>query len=328
MDKIALASNLERKKIFLEVARKTNFQDVIIEKDFWVSYVLSKIFADDDLKHILCFKGGTSLSKAFGVIERFSEDIDLILHMDAVLRQGETLNQESNTKQAKFNEELNERAGQFIRTKLKDMITAILPKSCEVRTSDDDFHILYIDFPKIFDSSYIQSPIKLEIGPLALWSPNDLYKIRSFVDDNLPTLGLEKPEIPTIKPERTFWEKATILHLEHNRKKDIHKPIAPRYARHYYDLFKLGQTEIKGKALSNLDLLKEVVDFKKRFYPTGWAKYDEAIPPTFCLMPAAHSMDILKDDYKNMRQMIYGHYPSWDEIMAYIQNLENEINNL
>lgn len=326
MDKIALANDTQRRAIFNDVAVKANIRPYIVEKDFWVSWALGKIFANEELSQILCFKGGTSLSKAFHLIERFSEDIDLILSLKTVLREGENIKQASNTKQAAFNDMIEERAGEYITTILKNKINKVLAPVCEVKTNEDDFHILHIVFPRVFDYAYIQPEIKLEIGPLALWNPNDKFSLSSFVGEYLPELKLTEPVVPTIKPERTFWEKITILHHEHYRPEG--SLISSRYSRHYYDIFKMGHTYVKDKAFADLDLLKEVVDFKKRFYPRGWAKYDEAFPGTMCLIPAKHSQEVLAADYIKMKTMIYGETPTWEEIMDYITELEKEINNL
>ena len=125
MDKIALANDTQRRAIFNDVAVKANIRPYIVEKDFWVSWALGKIFANEELSQILCFKGGTSLSKAFHLIERFSEDIDLILSLKTVLREGENLKQASNTKQAAFNDMIEERAGEYITTILKNKINKV-----------------------------------------------------------------------------------------------------------------------------------------------------------------------------------------------------------
>ena len=327
MDKIALATYKQRKIIFTEVASKLGLPPYIVEKDFWVSWALSKIFADPALKDMLRFKGGTSLSKAYGVIERFSEDIDLILDVYTLLFADEELKQKSNTKQEAFNKEVERRAEGYIQSELRANISKALGKICEIKGDTDDGHVLQIVYPKVFDYAYIQPMIKLEIGPLSLWDPIAERPITSFVSKTLPELEISDPVIPTIKAERTFWEKITILHHEANRLVDK-GPVPPRYSRHYYDAFKLGHTDIKEKAFADLELLKEVVEFKKRFYPRGWAKYDEAKPGTMKLLPPEHSMPILKDDYKKMQNMIYGDTPDWNTILAYLTDLENEINNL
>lgn len=326
MDKIALAKNQQRQTIFNDVAVSLNLNPFIVEKDFWVTWVLNKIFQNPELSNILCFKGGTSLSKAFGLIERFSEDIDLILAQHLVLQTGEHLEQKTNNKQATFNKTIEERAGSYIGTTLKDKLDAVLQPVCKVLKDDSDDHVLRIIYPRVFDDGYIQPEIKLEIGPLALWNPNEKYQITSFVAKALPELNLTIPLVPTIKPVRTFWEKITILHHEHYRPES--STVPSRYSRHYYDIFKMAQTDIKQEALQRIDLLKEVISFKKRFYPRGWAKYDEAVPGTLQLMPPAHSLPVFANDYENMKPMIYGDKPQWAEILAFIQTLEADINSL
>lgn len=324
MDRIAKASVKERSKIFLEAGSKLKLSPFIVEKDFWVSWVLGEIFSDSELSQSLCFKGGTSLSKGFSLIDRFSEDIDLILSRHLILEPNEKLYQASKTKQDKFNKKIEEKAGQYISTSLKDSISRILSPICSVKPDENDAHVLWVIFPAQFDYKYIRPEIKLEIGLLALWNPNEQNQLVSFLGKALPELDLKEPKVPTVKPERTFWEKITILHLEHYRAAD--KIIAPRYSRHYYDVYKLGNSNIKEQAFNQLELLKEVVEFKRCFYPCNWAKYDEACVGTIHLLPAEHSQEILAEDYKQMKNMIFGEYPSWDTIIIFLKELEKEIN--
>lgn len=326
MDKIALADKRERQAIFTDTAAKANLNKNIVEKDFWVSWTLGKIFSAQKLNEMLCFKGGTSLSKVFGIIERFSEDIDLILAQSTVMKNGEELIQASHSKQERFNAEIEKRAGIFISNELKKMISNAVSSVCTVETDDNDNHILHIIFPKTFNYEYIQPTIKLEIGPLALWNPNEKYPIKSFVGEYQPALGLNNPIITTIKPERTFWEKITILHQEANRPPA--SPVPLRYSRHFYDIYKMAQTEVKTKAFQDLTILKEVASFKSTFYPRKWAKYEEACPGTMKLLPSDTNLKIFEDDYKKMERMIYGEIPSWSEIIKCMKKLEKEITNL
>jgi hypothetical protein len=326
MDKIAYASDRERALVFEDVADKTGLTTFIVEKDFWVSWILGEIFKDEYLSEILCFKGGTSLSKVFHLIERFSEDIDLILSHKTVLGDGEQLEQPSNSKQAKFNEVVEQRAAGFITTELREKIAESLGDVCTVTADTNDGHILYVRFSRVFDYAYIKPEVKLEIGPLSLWTPNEKYPVSSFIGDVYPDLITEQPLVATIKPERTFWEKITILHHEHNRPESS-APL-PRYSRHYYDVYRIGHSKVKDEALRRFDLLAEVVNFKRRFYPRGWAKYDEAKNGTMRLYPAGHNLSALRQDYANMSEMIYGEIPQWEELLQYLRLLEEEINKI
>jgi hypothetical protein len=127
-----------------------------------------------------------------------------------------------------------------------------------------------------------------------------------------------------ISAERTFWEKATILHHEAYRPEA--NPQPPRYSRHYYDLAKMAQSPVKAQALADTGLLASVVEFKQRFYPRGWARYDLAKPGTLRLVPEDHLLFSVKSDYRAMENMIFGEVPDVDEMLAVIQGLQEEIN--
>ena len=132
-------------------------------------------------------------------------------------------------------------------------------------------------------------------------------------------------EILTVSPERTFWEKVTILHKEAFRNNG---KFPLRYSRHYYDLCCMDRSDIKKMAYEDIELLKRVVTFKARFYPASNAHYDEAVPGTIRLMPPEDCMKQLQDDYSHMRNMIFGFCPEFDDVMACVKRLEEEINQL
>lgn len=332
---ISQFSDKQRIEMFTNTAANKGINTAMIEKDFWVYIILDKIFSDGELSQILCFKGGTSLSKVFGVIDRFSEDIDLILLPDVILKDNENLIQSSKNQQNKFNKEIEIRAENYISTVLKNKIASVLGNQLNVMTDEEykngsekfDNHILHVIYPKVIDSDeYLRPEIKLEIGPLALWNPHEIYQLSSYVAQAYPRLQIPSTNVPTVMAERTFWGKATILHAEHHRKET--KKLPARYARHYYDVFKLGNSNIKEQAFQKLDLLSEVVEFKKRFYNNSWANYDTACTGTIKLTPSEHHIDTLKKDYAETQNMIFGTYPSWEELIDYLSTLEKEINNL
>lgn len=204
------------------------------------------------------------------------------------------------------------------------MIADAIGEECSVAADPADPHVLLVKYQESFPKSYITPHIKLEIGPLASWIPNDKFAIETFVGEALPELKISKFSLPVILAERTFWEKVTILHQEHHRPGHLSVPL--RYSRHYYDLFMMSKADFFESVLSNLDLLRDVVDFKKKFYPRGWARYDLAVPGSIRLSPASHSEKALREDYKAMRNMIFGDYPSWDEICQKLNSMEMQIN--
>lgn len=322
MNRIAFLSKEELKILFTDTISKSDkFPLPVIEKDFWVSWILNKIFSDKLLKEILCFKGGTSLSKVFNVIERFSEDIDIILHPKVL---GFALEEKSSqNQQNKFNEMLNKKGQEYIGSILKDKIENLVKPICKVIVDEKDPYCLLIYYPRTTDTGYLTPYIKLEIGPLASWVPNDIYLVKPYIAEILPELKIKSFEVPTIKIERTFWEKVTILHRLHYFPKG--KSIA-RYSRHYYDVYKIANSKYKKIAFENINLLPEVVAFKDRYYHSGYARYDLAKIGTLQLLPAQDFVENLQKDYANMASMIYGQYPKWDEIIFYLTDLEREIN--
>jgi hypothetical protein len=132
-------------------------------------------------------------------------------------------------------------------------------------------------------------------------------------------------EVVAIAAERTFWEKATILHQEAHRT----GPMPQRYSRHYYDLYKLTISRVRAPALADLKLLQDVIAFKRRFYPSAWARYDLAVPGSFKLLPATPAqIEALRQDYEDMQVMLFGDPPEFDAILEELRNLEAEINSL
>lgn len=324
MNKIANLPKQQLSELFSETATLMNTTNSIVEKDFWVVWTLGKIFSDDRLNKILMFKGGTSLSKVFNLIGRFSEDIDLILDWRLVSKENPLNVQESKNKQVKFNEQINENAKEYIENKLLPIISQILSPLCSCTIAEDGFSI-NVRYPNAFDDSYLRPEILLEIGPLASWLPSDSFEISSFAAQKFPQV-FEKPNcrVNTIVAKRTFWEKATILHHEANRPEE--SPMPTRYSRHYYDLAIMALNEVKKEALADLELLKNVLNFKQKFYPRTWAKYEEAIPGTLKLLPPKFRLDSLEKDYKAMQNMIFDKYISFEEIIDILGNLEKEIN--
>ena len=182
-----------------------------------------------------------------------------------------------------------------------------------------------ISYPAAFSLATVQPTVRLEVGPIAAWTPNEPRKIRPYVAEQLPELfTAPATNVNTISVERTFWEKATILHQEAHH--GVDKPLPPRYSRHYYDLYKLSLLPVCGKALARLDLLKEVAAFKMRFYRCAWARYEDARPGSLCLLPTAHHERALRRDYTSMGQMLFGEIPSFDEIMKGLKTLETAVN--
>jgi hypothetical protein len=329
MDKIANLDDRERKDLFQATASKMGIHAAIVEKDFWVCWALNRIFTDDKLGSNVVFKGGTSLSKAYNLIERFSEDIDLVLDWDLIgYGEGGTdplESQPSKSQLNKFLKEFNERADEFIRGDLCEQLKnvfSVCPR-ISVSASRTEEQVIEVDYPAAFELSALRPGVKLEIGPLAAWIPSSTRSVSSYAAEEFPELfAVGSCDVLVTDAERTFWEKATILHQIAHREANV--PAA--YSRHYYDVYKLASSDVRDLALSDLNLLREVVAFKQRFYPSNTAGYEQATPGSFRLIPNDQVKIELKADYRAMQEMIYGDVPTWDEILDLLSELEDEIN--
>lgn len=325
MDKVAALSDKQRNELFTETAAAMKTVPAIIEKDFWVVWVLDKIFGHDHLKRVLQFKGGTSLSKVYDVIGRFSEDIDLILDWREVTTEAPEVPRSSKTQQSKFNEAINAEAQTYIRETLLPLIAESLKPYCGCALDENDQHSIKVTYPALNKSGYLRPEILLEIGPLASWTPSDVFEVSPYAAQFFPDVFERATcQVPTILAKRTFWEKATILHQEAHRPED--KAMPGRYSRHYYDLALLARSDIKQESLADIELLNEVVAFKQQFYPSAWSRYDLATIGNLLLMPSDKRKAEIVGDYDKMQEMIFAKTLTIDEIFDTLAGLEKEIN--
>ena len=332
MYSVARLSKKDLRILFRNTAMKKGINEAIVEKDFWVCLTLDYLFHSCKWSNSFTFKGGTSLSKCFNLISRFSEDIDIILDWRTLdYGMNEPWEDRSNNQQDKFNKTANLRAEAFLRefllpTLIKDM-SDILGEKAVFYIDDNDSQTICFDYPRIFNTPSVLQIIRLEIGALAAWTPSLEKTISPYAAEFYPKVFEQgETKILTVAPERTFWEKATILHHEANRPETLDMPL--RYSRHYYDLYCIAHSENKKIAFQNKYLLEKVVQFKMKFYPRKWAKYEEACIGGLRLVPPTYRLPALKEDYENMKDMMFGEYPKFSELMAYIEDLEKEINSL
>ena len=236
MDRLARLPAADRRDIFREAAARLGIRPTIVEKDFWVCVTLKLLFQKSRLGKSLVFKGGTSLSKAHGLIERFSEDIDLVLDWH-LIGFGAGLRDPmqdfaSRAKQDQFNKEVNRLAAGYIASTLCPELKDLLRQEnlgLSAAVDPDDPHTVNLRYPAAFAETYIRPEVRLEIGPLASWVPSATHVIRPYAFEVVPEV-FENPacEVVAISAERTFWEKATILQQEAHRETQIPQ----RYSRH------------------------------------------------------------------------------------------------
>ncbi|MDQ0567699.1 nucleotidyl transferase AbiEii/AbiGii toxin family protein [Mycoplasma yeatsii] len=327
MNKFYIKSSEELETILVNTANEIEMHPAVVEKDYWVSFLLDYIFNKNKYSNFFTFKGGTSLSKCFNVIKRFSEDIDLIL--DWTLLGYETDQpyiEWTISGQSKFNTEMNKNTGVFLKEYfIKTLENDLKDFNLKFCIDKNDENTILCEYPNFFESDYLTQKIKLEIGCIATTTPFKDIEVSTIIDEVYPNLFREKSIIRVIDPERTFWEKALILHSVCNKPED--KTFNTRYARHYYDLYCLANSPYKDKALQNIKLLKEVTEFKKKFYWIKYANYDEVLEnKKLKLIPSEFRIEQIRKDYIDMRTMFYGEIIEFDKILETLKNLEKEIN--
>ncbi len=291
-------------------------------------WVLDFLFTDSQWKERLAFKGGTSLSKAYAMIQRFSEDVDLVLDWELLGYCEEPWQSRSTTQQSRFTQEANCRAVQFLAEQMAPDLGKRLGEragiAMRVQSAGQDILIRY---PRAFSLHYILPEIRLEVGPLAAWVPNEERRITPYAAERFPEIfNQASTRVRTILAERTFWEKATILHQQAHRSENC--PLPSRCSRHYYDMHRLSCSPLGPRALEKIELLNEVVQFKMKFYHCAWAKYEEAKPGTLRLVPLERHIDELRGDYRSMQAMLFGQIPSFEDIIRTVSQLEKSINEL
>lgn len=334
MDDFANDTPENRNEAFQETAAQLGISKAIVEKDFWVCWSLSKLFALPSFKDHLIFKGGTSLSKAYNVIQRFSEDVDLSLDRTRLGFEDEndpdhpTL---SGKRQKQLLQKLQDTAKLAVSGSLLDETSTVfgdcLGQHFALRVDPNDAQTILFAYPTISGQreSYVTPVVRFEFGARGVQLPAENKEISPYIDQVFPDLLANRGvAVKTLGVERTFWEKATILHMLYHQ--DASKPLADRMSRHYYDMAQLIGNSAKFRALENLEMLEEVAHHKSVFFKAAWARYEDAVPGSIKLMPGADLLAALCRDYTGMREMIMGDAPGFDEILQLIGEFEGEIN--
>ena len=322
-----------------ETAARRGLLPVMVEKDFWVSWTLAVLFAHPEFGGQLVFKGGTSLSKVFGVIERFSEDIDLSVS-PAFLGISEEWVEEvhSRNKRTERMQELEAACIKRVRMRFVPELERIARESLGERRAGGNWMEFQVDaathsplvlfhYPsnELTGFVYLGRSVKMEFGSLTDQKPVGSHAVTSWVAEEFPKpLADFRCELVVLELERTFWEKATILHAEHHR--DPAKPIRDRFSRHYSDMAALARHAVLERALARAELRQRVADWKNRFFAATWAHYDLAKPGTFRIVPPDFRLPELDRDYRAMRPMFLTEPPSFASIIEALRGLESRIN--
>jgi hypothetical protein len=307
--------------------------DVIIEKDFWVVWTLKHLFAMNDSAKFI-FKGGTSLSKAFAIIERFSEDIDLIIDRSLFGFTGDddVAAARSKSERDRRLRRLAEFGARYLSNELvptlSRRINAVLasPARVEVDPGRPDTVLFY--YPTEKQHPYVRSAVQIETGSNADTWPTAQRAIRPYVAESFPEVFTEPDvRVTAIDAARTFWEKLTILHKTAH-KLAVERGWEPpaRYSRHYYDVYRLSRTSVIDSALADRALIDAVRSAAQLFFDDRRANYGEFKRGTIRLIPSDEGVAALRRDYEAMSDMIFGEYPEFDKMFEELRRIEALIN--
>ena len=322
----------ERRLYIEQAALRRDVSPVVLEKDFWVCWLLSILF-ESQFAGNLVFKGGTSLSKVFGVINRFSEDVDLslspaFLNLPEVGKSRNQANKWMTKAEAACGAAVRDHIAPAMEVAVEDLLGKRDLAWFEFMTdANTNSPVLLFHYPSSQPSGfeYLRRSVRMEFGSLTDQQPVGRHPIRPWVAEVLPDAFADwRCEVVALELERTFWEKATILHTEYHRPAE--KPTPDRFSRHYADTAALAEHPAASKAVDLHDLRTRVVGWKSQFFGSSWANYDHAKPGTFRLVPPPERLPALQRDYQAMRDMYLSEPAGFDDILATLADLEARIN--
>lgn len=344
MDKVALLPAGDRAALFGETGAGRGVADTIIEKDFWVCWTLRRLFGlPKGAMATLVFKGGTSLSKAFGAIRRFSEDIDMSFDRAELGYTGDRDPERVGISRKQAERLIDDLVADVERHIAEELLPALCAAIAEqlgepangewtLEIDAADAQTVNFYYPTALTAAeyegmaYITPRVKLELGARGNPWPTEEKIIRPYAADDYPDFFEEPDTVVTVlSARRTFWEKATALHAEAHR--PANSPTPQYFSRHYYDLAMLLDTDEGKAAATDLEQLAQVVKHKATFFRSGWASYDTAQPGTLQLLPNEERLKDLHADYRAMAPMMFDKSSlPFDEILAKIAVLQESIN--
>jgi len=321
----------DRKIIINQVSAKTGLLPVAVEKDLWVIIALKAIFSTEVAEHLV-FKGGTSLSKAWGIIERFSEDIDLAIDRSFFEFEGElTRTQVKNLRKASC-KYINEKFYVYLKEALiENGVSEFELSITEFEESDTDPLALELRYKSLVEQQeYLQPRILIEISSRSLIEPYEIKELSSLISEVYPNeTFIDKPiKIPTVIPTRTLIEKMFLLHEEFQKPKE-RKIRSERMTRHLYDISRLMETKYLEEAINDKKLYDTIIKHRSKLTRISWVDYNSHNYPTLDFIPPKEVIKDYAKDYEAMKEsMFYGKTDSFDDLIKRLQKLKDRINKL
>ena len=320
----------EKKAILAQVYDDMPLPLASIEKDWWVVQTLALVFQMEAAPYLV-FKGGTSLSKAWGIIQRFSEDVDLALSREFLGFSGTiSRTQVGKLRDASF-KYISERFLPELQKAFQDKgFNDVEVALTDVKTPDQDPVTIEVSYPKVVEKSeYVLPPVKLEIGSRSTLEPFTDRQFCSFIGDKFAgrSFADEKITVPCVNPERTYLEKLFLLHEEFKR--PANEIRVDRMSRHIYDIQKISKTDYAGIATSDRKLYRSLVEHREHFMRWGGVDYTTHFPPNLNPVPPQDMLAAFESDYKTMQeQMIYGDSLPFSQLIEELKAITNTFNQI
>jgi hypothetical protein len=318
-----------------EASRISGISAKAIEKDWWVTLSLKLVFNTPYAAHF-AFKGGTSLSKGWQLIDRFSEDIDISLSSEAVgiaqiEKPSKTFVEQLRRAGCSFtSQELLEALKvEFQNSEVPENLYSIEAEPVRANMPDTDPQALYVNFVSLLDPNpYMPDRVKIEFSVRSLKEPSVMRSMSSLLVTHFPNENYEEGnyDVLTIQPQRTLIEKMLLLHEEYSRG-DKSKMRTERMSRHYYDLFQMSRQDFSSPTLRDHDFIEDIIKHRKYYSRLKRFDYATLKPGNICIIPSADILIALEQDYEIMRtEMIFGNPPTFKEIIQAMKVLQDEIN--
>jgi len=323
-------SREEQANIITAAAARQGKNPVVLQKDLWVCWSLQILFQIPD-RIEMAFKGGTSLSKVFNAIHRFSEDVDVTLDYRNWGADLDPFSAPSKTQERKRSEELKVRVGQYVQEVVQPHFETALVGSIgdngSIRVNGGDGEELHVYYPSVLEErlEYITDTVFVEFGGRNITDPKESHTIKPYLSDIAKDLQFPTARVDVLSPKRTFWEKATLIHVECNRDREA---TPERTSRHWYDVAMLLRSNIGEEALTDITLLQDVVRYKEMFFAAPYANYGDCLGGGFRLVPGGPLLSYLADDYGKMISsgMFDVEPPSFEEIVQVLIDAQERIN--
>ena len=320
----------EQSEILNDLAQKLGRSAQVLEKDIWVCWTLDRLFSIPNAKP-MAFKGGTSLSKAYRVIERFSEDVDVTLDLREPTDFNPFTKGLSKSQLNNYSKVLKQRLKDYTETILLPHFQRSLKDTGEgtgrVEVVDSGLYIYY-PTQHTHVNEYIQPQVFLELGARNAAVPTERVTLQADVAFKAPQ-GLVFPTatVDVLMIERTFWEKATLIHAACLLGEL--KIGAERISRHWFDLVQLDRVGITEQAMGTPNLLEDVVRYKQTFFKQSHDRdYHDCLNRAFQLVPETIMLKQLETDYDKMvsARMLYGQSPVFSNLLESVQSIQDRLN--